>query len=840
MDVRRRNIGGSIKVTTGGGSSTSGTYTINLNGQWEKTTAVSNPDSSLYDGVYRSSSNYNVSNGVSIMYITIRDCSTFKMYIRSYAESTCDYVMVSQIDVSINGSTSYSNTTLVKAHTCGNQQSGTALTSYTLVEYTGISSGEHTITVVYRKDGSVNSGDDRGYVLIPYIGEGNNSGSGDGDIDIDMSNAILYTSTDGKIVTPYSTSGIGVNVLNNIYQNGQGAIIFDAPLPLVDNNMFSSKRTLDTAILPDTITSIGNSAFYNCSGLKNVNIPEGTISIGNSAFYSCSGLTEIAVPDSVQTLGTYVFYNCDSLTEITIPDSVKSVGSYSFGGCEKLKTITIGNGLSTLEDSLFSYCRTLKEVKLGSGLTSFGSSLFSNSPMVKDIYCKATTPPLLDFITFYDGISGPCNIHVPYNSFYAYKHGKWRKIYKDIFFLDPYDFTNDTQVDEPILNNDEIWYISNTDSVITPYNTSGFSPSIKTHIFDYGKGIIKFNGNVTQVGSSAFYNIDDLTHILLPETITSIGSSAFTSTSLYDITIPKNVKTIGSGAFMNCTSLGTVTLPEGLETIGAEAFDRCTAITYIRIPDSVKYINEDAFRQVKCEIDFGNGDPNFKLSDWGLNFKKISGKYASSDNMCYVKNNKILFAGACPSDYTIPNGITEIGESAFYWQRKLTSLTIPDSVIKLDNKCFRRCEILETVKMGNSVQSIGDYAFSNCKINDIIFSENLKTIGKYSLGGGATYTNLVLPNSVQSIGEYAFDSSNNLVSCTIGENVTTIGDHLFSYCKKLETLYIKAVTPPTGSAYSLFINGTVPTIYVPTASVEAYKTASGWSRYKDNIVGYDF
>lgn len=154
------------------GSSSSGSYTVNLNGQWEQTTAVSNPDSSVYDGVFRSASNYNVNSGVATMYITIKDYSSFKMYIRSYAESNYDYVMVSQLDKTITGSSSYSDTTLVKAHTRGNQQSGTAIGNYTLVEFTGISSGEHTITVVYRKDSSVNNGDDRGYLLINKHQEG--------------------------------------------------------------------------------------------------------------------------------------------------------------------------------------------------------------------------------------------------------------------------------------------------------------------------------------------------------------------------------------------------------------------------------------------------------------------------------------------------------------------------------------------------------------------------------------------------------------------------------------------------------------------------------------------
>lgn len=146
---------------------------VNMNEQWEKTTAISNPNSNTYDGVYRSVSNWHVDSDFATMTITLKDFpgnKSFKMYIRSYAESYYDYVMVSQLDQNITGSTSYSNSTLVKAHTRGNQQSGTALSNYTLVEYTNVPSGTHTITVVYRKDSGDYSGDDRGYVLIDKTG----------------------------------------------------------------------------------------------------------------------------------------------------------------------------------------------------------------------------------------------------------------------------------------------------------------------------------------------------------------------------------------------------------------------------------------------------------------------------------------------------------------------------------------------------------------------------------------------------------------------------------------------------------------------------------------------
>lgn len=136
---------------------------VNLNSQWANSTKSS---ISGYK-CFQSNKSYNVNSGVDIMTITINGFTEFTCYIRSYAESNYDYVMIGQLDQAITGSSSYSNTTLVKAHTHGKQQSGTALSNYTAVTYSGIDGGEHTITVVYRKDGSVNKNDDRGYLLIP-------------------------------------------------------------------------------------------------------------------------------------------------------------------------------------------------------------------------------------------------------------------------------------------------------------------------------------------------------------------------------------------------------------------------------------------------------------------------------------------------------------------------------------------------------------------------------------------------------------------------------------------------------------------------------------------------
>jgi hypothetical protein len=143
---------------------TVGSYRVILNGEW-RSSSQPNPNSSLYEGVYESYSNYHSPNREAIMYIYVKGYSTFTIYIRSYAETTYDYVMVSQLDTIISGSTSTGVN--VKAHTCGLQLYGTTIANYLKVVYDIPNDGyEHRIQIVYRKNSGVDAGDDRGYLLI--------------------------------------------------------------------------------------------------------------------------------------------------------------------------------------------------------------------------------------------------------------------------------------------------------------------------------------------------------------------------------------------------------------------------------------------------------------------------------------------------------------------------------------------------------------------------------------------------------------------------------------------------------------------------------------------------
>ncbi|MBQ2364074.1 MAG: leucine-rich repeat domain-containing protein [Alistipes sp.] len=178
------------------------------------------------------------------------------------------------------------------------------------------------------------------------------------------------------------------------------------------------------------------------------------------------------------------------------------------------------------------------------------------------------------------------------------------------------------------------------------------------------------------------------------------------------------------------------------------------------------------------------------------NLESFYGKYASLDNRCVIVDGKLCaFAPSGLTEYTIPDGVTSIGDDAFQGCSSLTSITIPDSVT-----------------------SIGGCAFCGC--------ENL--------------TSITIPDSVTSIGGVAFSLCENLTSITIPDGVTSIGNYAFNGCENLKSVYCKATTPPAGG-YGMFAE--TPgghKIYVPRNAVEAYKSADGWREYVDAIIGYDF
>ncbi len=140
-----------------------------------------------------------------------------------------------------------------------------------------------------------------------------------------------------------------------------------------EGEIISGKLVIPSEINGKRVTSIGDSAFFQCSGLTQISIPEGVISIGNSAFCFCTGLTQISIPEGVASIGIGAFGQCTGLTQISIPKSVASIGNSAFSGCYRLTQISIPAGVTSIGNGAFGFCSVLTEINVDSNNPAYVS-----------------------------------------------------------------------------------------------------------------------------------------------------------------------------------------------------------------------------------------------------------------------------------------------------------------------------------------------------------------------------------------------------------------------------------------------------------------------------------
>jgi len=196
--------------------------------------------------------------------------------------------------------------------------------------------------------------------------------------------------------------------------------------------------------------------------------------------------------------------------------------------------------------------------------------------------------------------------------------------------------------------------------------------------------------SVTSIGERAFYECLGLTSVTIPDSVTSIGEGAFCECSeLISVTIPKNLTSIEENVFRN-SGLTSVTIQEGITSIGHSAFSKCSKLTSVTIPKSVTSIGEGAFY----------GTPWLKEKQ--------------EENPLVIVNEILIDGTACEGDIIIPESVTSIGDGAFIGCLGLTSVTIPDSVTSIGSDAFAYCSELTSITIPDSVTSIGFWAFSEC------------------------------------------------------------------------------------------------------------------------------
>ena len=557
-------------------------------------------------------------------------------------------------------------------------------------------------------------------------------------------------------------------------------------------------RDITSVTIENGVTSIGDYAFSGCAKLTSITIPESVTDIGNAAFLDCTGLVAITVdennknlssadgvvynkdkttliiypegkttaiiPDGVTTIADDAFAGCINLTSVTIPDSVTSIDYDAFSGCTGLTNITIPDSVTYINPNAFYGCK-IKELIIADGSKTVTSAM---------VVCKST----LEKITIPDSVT---------------------------------NISRSTFSDTAYYENDDNW----SDGVLY----------IGNHLIAAKKDIVKGDYTIRQgtkcVANDAFYSNKELTGIIIPDSVVSIGARAFQNcTGLANITIPDSVIHIGSCAFQNCNAYyenddnwsdgvlyignhliaakkdivkGDYIIRRGTRGIADYAFKGCSELVSVDIPDSVTSIGEYAFRTCKSLANIAIPDGVTNIGDY-------------------------LFDGCINlANIAIPNGVTNIGDYAFNSCRNLTSITIPDGVTGIGRYAFKNCTSLISIVIPDSVTSIGRYAFSGCtKLANITIPGSVPYIGNSAFYNTAYYKNddnwsdgvLYIGNHLikakkdivkgdytirqwtKCIAESAFENCTNLTNVNIPYGVTNIGYRVFKDCTSLQAITI--------------------------------------------------
>ena len=534
------------------------------------------------------------------------------------------------------------------------------------------------------------------------------------------------------------------------------------------------------------ITGTGEMADYSDSNkapwyskrskIESVQIMSAVTHIGTYAFMDCTNLTDVNIgTGSKRTLGQGAFKNCTKLAEVNIPATVSVISVAAFRGCSTLASVHLPEGLYSIENLAFDGCK-LKTISIPSTVQKIAVGAFSGVDIVYfnaracEDFTKSGAFPGIDSLIIGDAVER------------------------------------------------------------VPAHICAYS-AIKS---------VTFGKNVRVIGSSAFGECHSLeSPIVLPDKLDTIYAAAFfVCDKIPSVTCGKNLKKIENYAFARSVGLTSVVL-DGPVWINATAFEQCISLKSLTVGKDVVYIQSESFQSCPVESVVWNVK-NYNYSSYP--FAKMSGDITS---FVFGEDVEYIAAELCKG------------------MNKLTSVTIPANVKTMGKDVFEGCTSLKSVvwnaKKANDITDVAKAPFSAVRqqITSFDFGDKVEfipsylcygmtkmpvlpipasvtNIGNHAFDGCSKWAgqNIVIPNDVMTLGDYAFANC-NLATITIGSKVNSIGKYAFMGSDNMTAVYNEAATPQSITA-NVFgdLNLSACDLYVPEASIPAYKAANVWKNFR--------
>lgn len=465
---------------------------------------------------------------------------------------------------------------------------------------------------------------------------------------------------------------------------------------------------------------IDNPAPWSGKNIRYCRLGKGITSIGASAFENCTSLEIIELEEEITSINGYAFYGCTSLKELELPKSLKSIGENAFEGCTSLQKVTAYPKLTSLKNTSFRKCSALT-------IRGYEGSYIQKYATEKEIPFESMGKwGTCGYSAEWYLIDGTLTISGANNmaDYSETNKAPWTGLNITKIVVEKYVSTIGNYAFADLGNVTEIT-LPNTVYEIGDYafkNCAGLKSVEIPNSLELGI-----------ISEGMFYGCTSLETIKLPDNIQKIENLAFANCkSLRSFTVPKEVTIIKRGTFLNCESLSSITLGNEITAIESSAFAGC-GLTEIQLPSGITSIGEEAFAGNKfTEIIIPSGVSKLGAGAFSgcellqsISVEENNNNFSASNGVLYDKvgTTLLLCPGGKEGSYILPRRTTKIAESAFKDCKKITELILPSGLTTIGGKAFSGMN-LTNIEIPAELERLSPDAFAYCsKLTEITVDE---------------------------------------------------------------------------------------------------------------------